>query len=139
MDMDEKNQQAELESVLIDVLEVQAELRSFIRARMNNPTKAALCLHLACEAIIAKDASPPVPARHILEDFHEMAPRLEAILDLGEDMVLQSLKDGTYVDKFAMSVELAAIEITEKTLRSGLNPLEDDEEIDTEVDPLDLN
>lgn len=130
--MDGDDHKADMESSFIAVLEIQSELRSFIESRIENPTLAALSLHLAAEAIIAKnDKSATV--------FDEMVPRIEAILDLGEDIVLAALKDGTYDYKFGATVEIAALEIAEQGLCRHKDCQSDYEDVELEVDPLDLN
>lgn len=96
----------QMEVLLKEVLGMQKDLASFLRSKSEDPLVLALALHTACNAVLDEheDGSP------VLSSFNDMAPRLDAIIDLGHKSVLQALDENKYDQVFAMSVELGAID-----------------------------
>lgn len=117
-----------LEALLKEVLEVQKDLGHFLRSKSDNPLVIALAAHMACNVVLDEHED----GSDVLEGFADMAPRADAIVDLGHNAVLKSLEDGSYGRVFAVSVEIGAAEHADDVRAS-----DDDYEVD--VDDLDLN
>lgn len=99
------NSKETMESLLKEVLELQKDIRSFIRSKTDDPAVIALALHTACTIAIDEEAEDS----QAVETFDQMSPRLTTIVALGHDAVLKSLRAGSYETVFSVSVEIGAM------------------------------
>lgn len=99
-----------MEALIKEVLEMQKDLKAFINSKTDKPEVAALAMQTACSLLLDDyDAGSPT-----LSIFTDMAPRMNAIVDLGHEAVLKTLNDGNYEEIFGVSVELGALEYLEE-------------------------
>lgn len=101
------NSKEEMEELLSKVLRAQQEVASLVRSLSDDPATQALILHTACN-ITLDDYD--VGSKE-LAMFSDMAPRMDAIVELGYMSVTKSLEDGSYDQVFSESVEIGAEEI----------------------------
>ena len=99
-----------MEALIKEVLEMQKDLKAFINSKTDKPEVAALAMQTACSLLLDDYDAGSLT----LSIFMDMAPRMNAIVDLGHEAVLKTLNDGNYEEIFGVSVELGALEYLEE-------------------------
>lgn len=106
------NTKESVEALLKEVLELQKDLASFLRSKSDNAAVIALALQTACHIVLDDHDE----GSYVADTFDEMVGRLSAVVALGHESILRSLRDGSYENVFSVSVELGATQSEEMDL-----------------------